>query len=140
MPATRNNRASRKPPIHISDIDYDRIADLALRLESKRPDFVRLLLDEIDRARVYPAGRLPKDAVAIGSEVEFEDSSAGVRHKVTLVFPNEADLDAGRISVMTPVGAGLIGMRAGHEINWPRPDGRSRILKILSVRQADAGK
>jgi regulator of nucleoside diphosphate kinase len=55
---------------------------------------------------------------------------------VRLVLPAEADLDAGRISILTPVGAGLIGMRAGDEIDWPCPDGRPRILKIVDVRQS----
>jgi regulator of nucleoside diphosphate kinase len=127
--------ASKKPSIHISDVDYDRIADLALRLEHSNPKLARLVLDEIDRARVYPVSRLPKDAVAMGSNVEFVDDLSGVRRSVTLVFPHQADVETGRISVMTPVGAGLIGMRAGSAINWPCPDGRPRTLKILEVRQ-----
>lgn len=135
MPASQTKGASKKPPIHISEVDYDRIAAMALSLEHNNPELANLLLDEIGRAEVYPVERLPDDAVALGSEVEFVDDSSGVRRSVTLVFPSEADLEAGRISVLTPVGAGLIGMRAGHEIDWPTPDGRPRTLKILTVRQ-----
>ena len=120
----------------MSDVDYDRIADMALRLEHRNPALSKLLLDEIERARVYPLDKLPKDAVRLGSEVEFADDSTGALRRVTLVLPTDADLDKGRISIMTPVGAGLIGMRPGHEINWPCPDGRPRTLKILSVSQS----
>ena len=127
-----------KPRIHISDVDYDRIADMAIRIEHSNPDLAKLLFDEIDRARIYPAARLPTDVVALGSEVEFVDDTNGVRRTVRLVPPTEADFDAGRISVMTPVGAGLIGMREGHEISWPRPDGHPRTLKILKVRKPPA--
>jgi regulator of nucleoside diphosphate kinase len=52
-----------------------------------------------------------------------------------LVLPSDADIEAGRVSIMTPVGAGLIGMSVGNQINWPCPDGRPRVLKILEVKQ-----
>ena len=52
-----------------------------------------------------------------------------------LVLPVDADFEAGRLSVMTPVGAGLIGMTVGREISWPTPDGRPRVLRILEVKQ-----
>lgn len=126
---------SAKPPIHLSESDYDTIAGLALRMEQRNPDLAKLILDEIERARVHPAGAMPKDAVTIGSEVEFLDDSTGEKRRLRLVLPAEADIGAGRISVMTPVGAGLIGMTVGREISWPTPDGRPRILRILEVTQ-----
>ena len=50
-----------------------------------------------------------------------------------------ADIQANRVSVITPVGAGLIGMAAGQEIDWPCPDGRPRKLRILRVRRPATG-
>lgn len=123
------------PPIHISETDYDVIADLALRMEQSAPGLARLIFEEIDRALVYPAGRLPADVVALGSEVEFLDDRTGTKRRVQLVLPSEADIEQGRVSVMTPVGAGLIGMGAGREISWPCRGGRPRVLKILEVKQ-----
>jgi len=108
---------------------------MALRNERIHPVASKLLLEEIDRATLYPVEKLPEDAVALGSEVEFMDNSNGVRRRVKLVFPEQADAEAGRISIMTPVGAGLIGMREGQEISWPRRDGSVRTLKVLDVRQ-----
>ena len=135
MQKTQAKGSPRKPPIHISDSDYDVIADLALRMEQRSPQLSKTILDEIDRARVRPAANLPKDVVTLGSEVEFRDDITGTSRRVRLVLPHEADIGAGRISVMTPVGAGLIGMSVGREISWPCPDGRPRILKILEVKQ-----
>jgi regulator of nucleoside diphosphate kinase len=52
---------------------------------------------------------------------------------VRLVLPFEADMEAGRMSILTPVGAGLIGLTVGQSIDWNLPDGRPRVLKILAV-------
>jgi len=52
---------------------------------------------------------------------------------VQLVYPADADIDAGKVSILTPVGAGLIGLRAGQAIAWPDRDGRARTLRVLGV-------
>ena len=131
--------ASHKPPIHIAETDYDRIANLALAIARSAPELAEQVLGEIDRACLHPDGELPLGVARLGSEVEFGDDIGGATRRVRLVMPSEADIAAGRLSVMTPVGAGLIGMSEGQEISWPCPDGRPRILRILSVRpSADA--
>lgn len=135
MTQTRSTSGSRKPPIHISEADYDVIADLALQMEHRAPALAKQFLDEINRAKIHPAGKVPTDAVTIGSEVEFLDDSTGEKRRLKLVLPVDADFEAGRLSVMTPVGAGLIGMTVGREISWPTPDGRPRVLRILEVKQ-----
>ncbi|MDT9600150.1 nucleoside diphosphate kinase regulator [Sphingosinicella rhizophila] len=127
--------ADPRPPLQISDTDHDIIARLALGIEGRSPDLSGLLLDEIERASILPARDLPADVVALGSEVEYLDDASGTVRRVRLVMPAEADIEEGRISILTPVGAGLIGMRAGHEIDWPCPDGRPRTLRILKVDQ-----
>jgi regulator of nucleoside diphosphate kinase len=124
-----------KPPIHLSQEDYDVIADIAMRMERRAPTVAAMILDEIDRAEIHTADALPHDVVAIGSEVEFLDESSGQTRRLQLVLPDQADIEAGRLSVVTPVGAGLIGMSVAREIDWPYPDGRPRRIKILSVDQ-----
>jgi regulator of nucleoside diphosphate kinase len=133
MAKASTTRRPAKPPIHLSETDYDVIADLALRMQPRAPELAEQILDEINRAQIHRDGALPSDVVAIGSEVEFVDDSSGERRRLRLVLPAHADIDAGRISVMTPVGAGLIGMSADREISWPTPDGRPRVLRILAV-------
>jgi regulator of nucleoside diphosphate kinase len=135
MQTIQTKSGIRKPPLHITHADYDIIADLALRIEARQPDLSKLILDEINRARVHAPAKLPSNVVSLGSEVVFLDDSTGTTRRVRLVLPSDADIEAGRVSIMTPVGAGLIGMPVGNQINWPCPDGRPRVLKILEVKQ-----
>ena len=125
--------SSGKPPIHLIDEEYDVIADLALGLERQSPDLAKMLLDEINRATIYASGALPADVVTIGSEVEVLDAHTSAARKLRLVLPIEADADAGRVSILTPMGAGLIGLRKGQSIEWPYRNGDTRMLTILKV-------
>lgn len=122
------------PAIHLSAADYDLIAELALRLEPKHPLLSQLILREIDRATVAADGNVSAGVVAIGSKVTFLDDRNGTRRTVELVLPGQADIENNRISVVTSMGAGLIGLRTGSRIDWPCPDGRSRSLTILRVQ------
>jgi regulator of nucleoside diphosphate kinase len=80
-----------------------------------------------------PAAELPPDVVTMGSRVAFVDRASGERHSVELVYPGEADMAQGRVSVLTPIGAALIGMRRGSAIDWPNRQGEVRRLKIVEV-------
>jgi regulator of nucleoside diphosphate kinase len=91
-------------------------------------------VEEADRADLVPVGRLPADVVALGSHVVFIDQGNGVTRDVQLVLPPEADIGKGRISILSLVGAGLIGLRAGQSIDWPLQDGRLRRLTVMEVR------
>lgn len=124
-----------RPPIHLLDSESDLLGDLALRTEHRAPVVAAMLLAEIDRAEIHSADTLPADVVTLGSHVEFIDDGSHSRRSVQIVLPAEADIEAGRVSVMTPVGAGLIGLSAGQSIEWPDLEGRSRSIKILTVRQ-----
>ena len=123
-----------RPEIHIGERDYDLIAAFALRIARSDPELSRTIFEEIDRAQIHADKDLPAKAIAIGSEVEFVDERDGDVRRVTLVLPGEADIEAGRISVTTPMGVGLIGLSEGQSIDWPHPDGRPRRLRIGSVR------
>ncbi len=129
------NGAAR-PSIILSETDADRLSALAVRAEKQSPVVAGLLLDEIARARIVPDRKLPPTAVAIGSTVEFIDEARDARRTVSLVLPADADIAAGRISVLTPIGAGLIGLSIGQTILWPDRDGHERRLRILEVRAA----
>ena len=78
---------------------------------------------------------IPSDVVIMRSHVEFVDERSGDKRKVELVWPLDADMDRNRLSVMTLVGAGLIGMRKGVSIDWPDRSGEERRLRIVEVIQ-----
>lgn len=134
MPEKASSRVPDTPSIHVLDTDYDAIAALAIQAEQAQPEVAALLLAELARAEVHSHADLPPHTVAMHSMVEFFDKGRGAHRTVELVYPQEADIEAGKISILTLVGAALIGMAAGTSIMWPDREGRSRWLKIVDVR------
>jgi regulator of nucleoside diphosphate kinase len=125
-----------RPPIILSEIEADALSDLALSPANREKQASRMLLEEIDRAQICGAAELPDDVVTMRSYVSFVDETTGATHEVQLVYPAEADTAAHRISILTPVGAGLIGLQTGQTIDWPNRSGELHRLKIVQVRRA----
>jgi regulator of nucleoside diphosphate kinase len=137
MPRPNPRRAgAHRPPILLSEPEHGLLVGLAMRGARNNPEAARLLMEEADRADLVPAARLPSDVVALGSQVVFTDASNGVTRSVQVVLPSEADIGQGRISILSLVGAGLIGLKAGQSIDWPMQDGRVRRLSVASVTAA----
>lgn len=132
--STSRSAASR-PQIHMIDQEADKLSDLALGIEHRFPQVSELLIRETSRAKLHSGSKIPTDVVTMGSSVEFLDEGTGASRTVQLVYPPEADISAGRISILTPVGAGLIGLRKGQSILWPDREGQERRLTIIKVNQ-----
>lgn len=126
---------TQRPALVIAQSQAVRLSALAENALDNVPDVAGRLLDELERARVVPDAELPDDVVAMGSDVDFRDEVGGRDRSVRLVYPTEADIDANRISVMTPVGAALIGLSVGQAIDWQVQDGSVRRLRIVAVRR-----
>jgi regulator of nucleoside diphosphate kinase len=130
------DRARRsKPHITLSADDYDRLMALANAAMSKAPDLATELAEEIGRAHVVARGRLPQEIVCMNSDVEFRDERDGKIQRLILVYPNEANISERKLSVLTPVGTALIGLRVGDSIGWATPSGDLRRLTVLSARE-----
>lgn len=127
--------SGRRPPIRMIDSEADAITNLALAAEDRLPDVSALLLDEVARAQIRPAGRIGDDVVTMMSSVAFTDEASGTERVVQLVYPGDADIAAGRVSILSLVGAGLIGLREGQSIVWPDRSGKERRLRISAVRR-----
>lgn len=140
MPITDQMSTLRKEPPVLLDAAYaERLHGLASTLLQRAPDVAERLLHEIERADVLPSSELPADVVNIGSDVTFRDEATGRTQTVTLVFPPDADIAAGRVSVLTPIGAALIGLAAGASISWETRTGEERILIVTQVNAATSG-
>lgn len=131
---TADARNREKPRIILSAEDYKQLSRLADAARSKAPNLSAELGEEIARAYVLAEGRHPDQTVCMNSEVEFRDDSTGRTQTVTLVYPQEADISQRKVSVLTPVGTALIGLRCGHSITWETPAGEVRRLTVLAVR------
>ena len=123
-----------KPRITLSADDYKRLSVLAHAARNRMPDLAEELADEIARAHVLAKGRHPKHIVCMNSDVEFRDDTTGTVRKVTLVYPEDADIAQGKVSVLTPVGTALIGLRPKQSITWETPSGEVRQLTVLTVQ------
>jgi regulator of nucleoside diphosphate kinase len=126
-------RAPALPSIIVSETDADRLFPLAEQIEARQP---LGLLAELERADVRPDGKVPLNVVGMNSQVEFVDEAHGEARLVRLVYPGEADIGQGKVSISTPVGAALLGLREGQAIDWPDRDGRVRALRVLRVIRA----
>ena len=93
------------------------------------------LADELDRAIVVQKEQVPDDVVTMHARCTYIDERLGTQREIELVYPEEANPAQGKISVLTPVGSALLGLRVGQEIAWDFPDGSVRCLKVASVIQ-----
>lgn len=126
------------PRIVVSNKEESRLTAIATAASQRLPEVAAALLRELERAEILPDTAMPSDVVRIGSSVTFEVDD-GRRLDVQLVLPEDADINAGKISVLTPVGAALIGLSPGQSMGWSGNDGRERLLTVLSVSGPHAG-
>ena len=127
-----NARLRRKPNISISKTDHARLSALAEAVAERSPEISEELLAELDRARVVADNAVADKVVRMGSTVRFKPDT-GEEKTVTLVFPGEADLAQGKISILTPIGTALIGLSTGQSIAWTARNGQRHELSILEV-------
>lgn len=118
------------PSLYLTQDDLERLSQL---LEANRGGRFAQLEGELARAAVVPRARIPKDVVTMNSRVLFENETTGERREVTLVYPRDADIDAGKISILVPVGTALLGLRVGQSIEWELPNGARRRYRVVAV-------
>lgn len=119
----------RKPAISITRSDHAKLTRFVDSLPEST--VAEELAVELDRARVV-SDENPNPIVRIGSTLAYS-TDTGESRVVTLVFPGEADIAAGRISILTPIGVALLGLSAGQSIEWTARDGRKHRLTVDSV-------
>lgn len=126
------------PKIVLGETDHRRLTALATATLKRQPDIAEALLTELDRASVVGTETLPPNVVGMNSWVEFA-ADGGSARLVRLVFPGEANIDEGRISILTPIGAALIGLSPGQSFQWVGPNGHPHRLTVIAVRPASLG-
>jgi regulator of nucleoside diphosphate kinase len=125
----------QSPPLLIEESMEGFLRLIAERSLHQAPEVAQRLLEEIDRAELVADGKMPEDVVTIGSSVTYRDETSGTTQGIGIVMPADADPSRRRISVMTPVGAALIGLRKGQRIACEIA-GRDTVLAVLDVARS----
>ncbi len=128
------------PQIVVGEREETRLTALATSalLIGRSEHVARVLLAEMERADVVPDAELPESIVRMHALVDFE-VDGNERREAELVFPGEANIDAGKISVLTPIGAALIGLSPGQTMMLNGVDGRPHKLRVISVQPPRSG-
>jgi regulator of nucleoside diphosphate kinase len=118
----------------VTEFDLRRLDALFERIrEQVRPPATLSVLErEMARAIVVSPEAVPATVVTMNSMVEVVDLDTEERRRLTLVFPSTAGIDAGRVSVLAPLGTALLGSWEGACVAWHTPRG-PRQLKVERV-------
>lgn len=117
------------PSLYLTQDDLEHLSQI---LDAQGGRFARLEA-ELARAIVVPREEIPPDVVTMNSRVLFENETTRERREITLVYPRDADIDAGKISVLVPVGTALLGLRVGQSIDWELPSGEKHRYRVIEV-------
>ncbi|MCL4835296.1 MAG: nucleoside diphosphate kinase regulator [Caldilineaceae bacterium] len=128
-------------PIHITQFDLERLRKLLSDAQStdyRKSEYLERLQIEINRAEVVLSKDIPSDVITMNSTVCIEDLDTKEEEIYTLVFPKNADLSQGKISILAPIGTAMLGYEVGDSFEWEVPAGkrRLRVKKILYQPEA----
>jgi len=124
-----------KNPIHITTQNKQRLEDLLVEVQASDPrkhGDLKALTQELRRAVIVDPKNVFRDVITMNSRAEMRDLESGETVAFTLVFPSEANIDEEKISVLAPIGAGMLGYRVGDEFEWNVPGGLRR-MKVTKV-------
>ena len=128
-------------PIHITEFDFERLKELLQDLQTtdyRKSNYVERLQLEIDRAEIVQPEDIPSDVVTMNSTVCIEDIDIEEEEIYTLVFPEDADLSQGKISILAPIGTAMLGYEVGDSFEWEVPGGTRNLRAKRILYQPEA--
>lgn len=127
------------PPIVVRRSEYRFLSGLALDALLREPRAAASLLDELTRSSVLDDAEVADDVAGLRSVIVFNDSGKGAdwRASVELVAPEHAAPAEGRVSVLSSLGAALLGLSPGQSIDWNDRRGGTSRLTLLEVRRRE---
>jgi len=124
-----------KKSIYVTSQDKQRLRDLLAVTAASDPrqqgDW-KELTEELTRAIIVEPSEVPPDVITMNSRADLVDLDTGETVTFTLVFPQDASVEEEKISVLAPIGAGMLGYRVGDEFEWNVPQGIRR-MKVAKV-------
>lgn len=136
MPSTASRATLPvRPDIFLSAEDHEILSRLVGDMPAE--GVAGLLQEELERAVICEPGDRPKGAAPLHRWLHYVDGRASEPRRIQIVLPHEADIDAGKVSVLSHVGAGLIGLVEGHTIAWTDPSGAERSLTPVLIEDPE---
>lgn len=130
-----------KRKIYISSYDKERLINLIEKNDIRNnPDKKHLneLEKELSRGKIVDKKDMPKNVITMNSIVRLKDLDSQEDISYVLVFPDEADIDKNKLSILAPIGTALIGYRVGDIIEWKVPAGLRRLKVEELLYQPEA--
>ena len=121
------------PSLIVSSRDFARLESMLDTPVLRRHPAAIALMEELNRAEVREPEDMPDNVVTMHSRVECRDEISGETHRLTLVYPSEANVETGRVSVLAPVGSALLGLSIGQSIEWNAPGDRTLQLRVTAI-------
>ena len=131
-----------KSTIYITSQDKQRLEELLAEVavsDPRKQGDLKALGEELRRAVIVDPKEVPADVITMNSRAELLDLDSGETVTFSLVFPPHANIDEEKISVLAPIGAGMLGYRAGDEFEWKVPEGvrRMKVTKVYYQPEAE---
>jgi regulator of nucleoside diphosphate kinase len=124
-----------KRTIYVTEYDAERLRSLiseAKRLGQRGNEYLESLEAELARGQLVAPTEVPPDVITMNSKVFLVDLDTNEEMVYMLVFPQDADIEQSRISILAPIGTAMLGYRVGDVFTWQVPDGVRR-LKVKQI-------
>lgn len=127
-------KATTARQIIVTTADFDRLHELvdSPKYRATHATLLAALKEELARCKVVEQGGVPKGVITMHSRVRVRDKEEDEPQTFTLVYPKDADIMEEKLSVLTPLGTALLGMKAGQVVTFDAPGG-ARKLKVERV-------
>lgn len=128
-------------PIVITKKDYARLkqlVDLSDMKSKSGGEYIQRLYIELERAKKVAPEKVDPDVVTMNTVIDFVDVATKKSRQVKLVYPEQADMNKGWVSILAPIGTALLGYRRGDIIEWDVPTGRKQFMIKDIIYQPEA--
>ncbi|MGT2430523.1 nucleoside diphosphate kinase regulator [Cupriavidus basilensis] len=123
--------SKQQPTLYLTELDVTRLERIAGRAGAA--PLAEMLDSILERAAIVPADAIPKDVVTMNSSMLCVLEGEATPRRWTLAYPDTADFDEGRLSVLSPIGRVLLGARAGQTVSYRLPDGREQSVTVVEL-------
>ena len=124
-----------QPKIFVTTKDAEKLRELirkAHHSDYRGSDYLKKLAEEIEKASVVQSNQIPSDVITLNSTARLVDQKTDEEMLYTLVFPEDADISQGKISILAPIGTAMLGYKVGDTFEWDTPGG-TRIIRVKEI-------